>query len=187
MSHDNPHNGEARSHYHSHGPNTLRLTGSDNDQGGVAIAQRLGIDEVEAEVLTENEEEIVKRRRSEGRVVAIAGDGVNVAPALTLADAGVAIGTGIDVVVEGAGVTPLKGDPQGLVKARALSHATMTNIRQNLFFTFVCIAAGVPVAAGVLYPTFGLLLPRIIAAAAVAFSSVSVIGNALRLRGVKLS
>jgi Cu+-exporting ATPase len=168
------------------GIRVVMLTG-DNKTTALAVAQRLGIAELEAEVLPENKGEIVKRLRSEGRVVAMAGDGVNDAPALAAADVGVAMGTGTDVAIESAGVTLLKGDLQGLVKARELSHATMRNIRQNLFFAFIYNVAGVPVAAGVLYPTFGLLLSPIIAAAAMALSSVSVIGNASRLRGVKLS
>jgi Cu+-exporting ATPase len=167
------------------GIRVVMLTG-DNQTTALAVAQRLGISEVEAEVLPDNKGEIVKRLRSEGRVVAMAGDGVNDAPALAAADVGVAMGTGTDVAIESAGVTLLKGDLQGLVKARELSRATMNNIRQNLFFAFVYNAAGVPVAAGVLYPTFGLLLSPIIAAAAMALSSVSVIGNALKLKGVKL-
>jgi Cu+-exporting ATPase len=167
------------------GIRVVMLTG-DNKTTAQAVARKLGIDEVEAEVLPENKGDIVKKLRSEGRVVAMAGDGVNDAPALAAADVGVAMGTGTDVAIESAGVTLLKGDLQGLVKARQLSHATMSNIRQNLFFAFVYNAAGVPVAAGVLYPSFGLLLSPIIAAAAMALSSVSVIGNALRLRGVKI-
>jgi Cu+-exporting ATPase len=167
------------------GIRVVMLTG-DNKTTAQAVARKLGIDEVEAEVLPENKGEIVKKLRSEGRVVAMAGDGVNDAPALAAADVGVAMGTGTDVAIESAGVTLLKGDLQGLVKARQLSHATMSNIRQNLFFAFVYNAAGVPIAAGVLYPSFGLLLSPIIAAAAMALSSVSVIGNALRLRGVKI-
>jgi Cu+-exporting ATPase len=167
------------------GIRVVMLTG-DNKTTAQAVARRLGIDEVEAEVLPENKGEIVKRLRSEGRVVAMAGDGVNDAPALAAADVGVAMGTGTDVAIESAGVTLLKGDLQGLVKARQLSHATMSNIRQNLFFAFVYNVAGVPVAAGVLYPAFGLLLSPIIAAAAMALSSVSVIGNALRLRTARL-
>ncbi|MDB5526540.1 MAG: heavy metal translocating P-type ATPase [Rhizobium sp.] len=167
------------------GIRVVMLTG-DNKTTALAVARRLGIDEVEAEVLPENKGEIVKKLRSEGRVVAMAGDGVNDAPALAAADVGVAMGTGTDVAIESAGVTLLKGDLQGLVKARQLSRATMSNIRQNLFFAFVYNAAGVPIAAGVLYPSFGLLLSPIIAAAAMALSSVSVIGNALRLRGVRI-
>jgi Cu+-exporting ATPase len=167
------------------GIRVVMLTG-DNRTTALAVAQRLGISEVEAEVLPENKAEIVKRLRSEGRVVAMAGDGVNDAPALAAADVGVAMGTGTDVAIESAGVTLLKGDLQGLVKARELSRATMNNIRQNLFFAFVYNAAGVPVAAGLLYPTFGLLLSPIIAAAAMALSSVSVIGNALRLRTARI-
>jgi P-type Cu+ transporter len=167
------------------GIHVVMLTG-DNKTTAHAVAQQLGIAEVEAEVLPENKGEIVERLRSAGRVVAMAGDGVNDAPALAAADVGVAMGTGTDVAIESAGVTLLKGDLQGLVMARELSHATMSNIRQNLFFAFVYNAAGIPIAAGVLYPTFGLLLSPVIAAAAMALSSVSVIGNALRLRAVRL-
>jgi Cu+-exporting ATPase len=168
------------------GIRVVMLTG-DNRTTALAVAQRLGISEVEAEVLPENKGEIVKRLRSQGRVVAMAGDGVNDAPALAAADVGVAMGTGTDVAIESAGVTLLKGDLQGLVKAQELSRATMNNIRQNLFFAFVYNAAGVPVAAGVLYPAFGLLLSPIIAAAAMALSSVSVIANALRLRAARIA
>ncbi|MGO8311192.1 copper-translocating P-type ATPase [Rhizobium ruizarguesonis] len=159
----------------------VMLTG-DNRTTAQAVARRLGIDEVEAEILPEDKGKVVARLRSEGRVVAMAGDGVNDAPALAAADVGIAMGTGTDVAIESAGVTLLKGDLQGIARARKLSHATMGNIRQNLFFAFVYNAAGVPIAAGVLYPTFGLLLSPIIAAAAMALSSVSVIGNSLRLR-----
>ncbi|CAN7425491.1 copper-transporting P-type ATPase [Rhizobium sp. LjRoot254] len=168
------------------GIRVVMLTG-DNKTTAAAVARDLGIDEVEAEVLPENKAEIVERLRSEGRVVAMAGDGVNDAPALAAADVGIAMGTGTDVAIESAGVTLLKGDLLGLVKARQLSHATMSNIRQNLFFAFVYNAAGVPIAAGILYPAFGLLLSPVLAAAAMALSSVSVIGNALRLRGAKIS
>ena len=159
----------------------VMLTG-DNRTTAQAVARRLGIDEVEAEIMPEDKGKVVARLRSEGRVVAMAGDGVNDAPALAAADVGIAMGTGTDVAIESAGVTLLKGDLQGIARARKLSHATMSNIRQNLFFAFIYNAAGVPVAAGVLYPAFGLLLSPIIAAAAMALSSVSVIGNSLRLR-----
>ena len=167
------------------GVRVVMLTG-DNKTTADAVARRLGITEVEAEILPEDKSKIVKRLREEGRVVAMAGDGVNDAPALAAADVGIAMGTGTDVAIESAGVTLLKGDLQGIVRARELSHATMSNIRQNLFFAFIYNAAGVPIAAGVLYPTFGLLLSPIIAAAAMALSSVSVIGNALRLRSVRI-
>lgn len=163
----------------------VMLTG-DNRTTALAVARRLGIDEVEAEVLPEDKSAVVARLRSQGRVVAMAGDGVNDAPALAAADIGIAMGTGTDVAIESAGVTLLKGDLQGIERALQLSRATMSNIRQNLFFAFVYNAAGVPVAAGALYPLFGLLLSPIIAAAAMALSSVSVIANALRLRNVSL-
>jgi Cu+-exporting ATPase len=167
------------------GIRVVMLTG-DNKTTAEAVARRLGITEVEAEILPEDKSKVVARLRSEGRIVAMAGDGVNDAPALAAADVGVAMGTGTDVAIESAGVTLLKGDLQGLVRARQLSHATMSNIRQNLFFAFIYNAAGIPIAAGVLYPTFGLLLSPIIAAAAMALSSVSVIVNALRLRRISL-
>lgn len=167
------------------GIRVVMLTG-DNKTTALAVARRLGISEVEAEVLPEDKSKIVSRLRSEGRIVAMAGDGVNDAPALAAADVGVAMGTGTDVAIESAGVTLLKGDLQGIVRARQMSRATMSNIRQNLFFAFIYNAAGVPVAAGVLYPIFGLLLSPIIAAAAMALSSVSVIANSLRLRSMKI-
>lgn len=167
------------------GIRVVMLTG-DNRTTAQAVARRLGISEVEAEVLPEDKSKIVSRLRGEGRIVAMAGDGVNDAPALAAADVGIAMGTGTDVAIESAGVTLLKGDLQGIVRARQLSHATMSNIRQNLFFAFIYNALGVPVAAGVLYPAFGLLLSPIIAAAAMALSSVSVIGNSLRLRSTAL-
>lgn len=169
----------------SEGVRVVMLTG-DNKTTADAVARKLGITEVEAEVLPEHKSEIVARLRKEGRIVAMAGDGVNDAPALAAADVGIAMGTGTDVAIESAGVTLLKGDLQGIARARQLSHATMKNIRQNLFFAFIYNAAGVPVAAGVLYPAFGLLLSPIIAAAAMALSSVSVIGNSLRLRSVRI-
>jgi Cu+-exporting ATPase len=163
----------------------VMLTG-DNRATAAAVARRLGIADIEAEILPEQKSKIVERLRNEGRVVAMAGDGVNDAPALAAADVGIAMGTGTDVAIESAGITLLKGDLTGIVRARRLSAATMKNIRQNLFFAFVYNAAGVPVAAGVLYPFFGILLSPVIAAAAMAASSVSVVGNALRLRRVKL-
>ncbi|MBN9436112.1 heavy metal translocating P-type ATPase [Bosea sp. (in: a-proteobacteria)] len=163
------------------GIRVVMLTG-DNRTTAQAVARQLGIDEVEAEVLPEEKSAVVDKLRAQGRVVAMAGDGVNDAPALAAADVGVAMGTGTDVAIESAGVTLVKGDLQGIVRGLQLSRATMSNIRQNLFFAFVYNAAGVPVAAGLLYPFFGILLSPIIAAAAMALSSVSVIGNALRLR-----
>ncbi len=163
----------------------VMLTG-DNWTTARAVARQLGIDEVEAEVLPEQKSAVVEKFKREGRVVAMAGDGVNDAPALAAADVGIAMGTGTDVAMESAGVTLLKGDLTGIVRAHRLSRATMRNIRQNLFFAFIYNALGVPVAAGVLYPVFGILLSPIIAAAAMALSSVSVIGNAIRLRAVRL-
>ena len=176
---------KALSALHAEGIRIIMLTG-DNRTTAEAVARKLGIDQVEAEVLPDHKSEVVQRLRGEGRVVAMAGDGVNDAPALAAADVGIAMGTGTDVAIESAGVTLLKGDLTGIVRARRLSHATMGNIRQNLFFAFIYNAAGVPIAAGVLYPTFGLLLSPIIAAAAMALSSVSVIGNALRLRSTSI-
>jgi len=167
------------------GVRLVMMTG-DNRVTALAVARRLGIDDVEAEVLPEDKARVVARLRGEGRVVAMAGDGVNDAPALAAADVGVAMGAGADVAIESAGVTLLRGDLMGLARARRLSRAVMRNIRQNLVFAFVYNVAGVPIAAGVLYPAFGLLLSPQIAAAAMALSSVSVIANALRLRGVKL-
>ncbi len=163
----------------------VMLTG-DNRKAALAVAQQLGIDEVEAEVLPEDKTKVVQRLKSEGRVVAMAGDGINDAPALAAADVGIAMGTGTDIAIESAGVTLVKGDLLAIARARRLSRATMANIRQNLFFAFIYNAAGVPIAAGVLYPFFGILLSPVIAAAAMALSSVSVIGNALRLRQLKL-
>ena len=167
------------------GIRVVMLTG-DNRTTAEAVARKLGIAEVEAEVLPEDKGKIVQRLQAHGRVVAMAGDGVNDAPALAAADVGIAMGTGTDVAMESAGVTLLKGDLNGIVRARHLSAATMSNIRQNLFFAFIYNAAGVPIAAGVLYPFLGILLSPIIAAAAMALSSVSVIGNALRLNYVRL-
>ncbi|WP_414475127.1 heavy metal translocating P-type ATPase [Microvirga sp. M2] len=167
------------------GIRVVMLTG-DNWTTAKAVARRLGIEDVEAEVLPDQKSAVVQRYKAAGRVVAMAGDGVNDAPALAAADVGIAMGTGTDVAMESAGVTLLKGDLTGIVRARRLSQAAMRNIRQNLFFAFLYNALGVPVAAGVLYPFFGILLSPIIAAAAMALSSVSVIGNAIRLRMVKL-
>ncbi|MGC1741799.1 MAG: heavy metal translocating P-type ATPase [Pseudolabrys sp.] len=167
------------------GIRVVMLSG-DNRTTAQAAARRLGIAEVEAEVLPGQKSAVVEKLRREGRVVAMAGDGVNDAPALAAAEVGIAMGTGSDVAIESAGITLLKGDLTGIVKARALSAAVMRNIRQNLFFAFLYNALGVPVAAGVLYPALGLLLSPIVSAAAMALSSVSVIGNALRLRGTKL-
>ena len=167
------------------GIRVVMLTG-DNRVTAQAVAKRLGIDQVEAEVLPEQKSKVIEKLTREGRVVAMAGDGVNDAPALAAAQVGIAMGTGTDVAIESAGITLLKGDLTGIVKARALSAAVMSNIRQNLFFAFIYNSAGVPIAAGILYPTFGILLSPIIAAAAMALSSVSVVGNALRLRHVKL-
>ena len=167
------------------GVRIVMMTG-DNRTTALAVAKCLGIDDVEAEVLPEDKAKVVQKLRAEGRNVAMAGDGVNDAPALAAAEVGVAMGAGSDVAIESAGVTLLKGDLQGLVKARKLSRAVMSNIRQNLVFAFIYNAAGVPIAAGVLYPAFGLLLSPQIAAAAMALSSVSVITNALRLRSTKL-
>lgn len=167
------------------GVHIVMLTG-DNRTTAEAVARQLGIDEVEADVLPEDKAVMVKKLRDQGRIVAMAGDGTNDAPALAAADIGIAMGTGTDVAMESAGVTLLKGDLNGIVKARRLSQATMKNIRQNLFFAFIYNMAGVPVAAGVLYPAMGLLLNPVIAAAAMALSSVSVVVNALRLKKVRL-
>jgi Cu+-exporting ATPase len=167
------------------GVRIVMLTG-DNRTTAEAVARRLGIDEVEAEVLPDQKHQIVRKLKAEGRVVAMAGDGVNDAPALAEADVGVAMGTGTEVAIQSAGVTLVKGDLAGIARARVLSRATMGNIRQNLFLAFVYNALGVPVAAGVFYPLFGWTLSPIIAAAAMALSSVSVIGNALRLRMTSL-
>jgi heavy metal translocating P-type ATPase len=167
------------------GLRVVMLTG-DNRTTAEAIARYLKIDEVEAEVLPDHKASVVERLRAEGHVVGMAGDGVNDAPALAAADVGIAMGTGTDVAMESAHVTLLKGDLMGIVRARKLSAATMHNIRQNLFFAFIYNAAGVPIAAGLLYPVFGVLLSPAFAAAAMALSSVSVVANALRLRKVDI-
>ncbi len=158
----------------------------DNERTAKAVASRLGIDEIRADALPEDKARIIKELQGEGAKVAMAGDGVNDAPALAQANVGIAMGTGADVAIESAGITLVKGDLNGIVRARRLAHATMRNIRQNLFFAFVYNSAGVPIAAGVLYPFFGILLSPMIAAAAMSLSSLSVVGNALRLRRVRL-
>jgi len=170
---------------HAAGVRVVMLTG-DSRSTAQAVAKKLGIDEVEAEVMPDQKREVIKRLKSEGHVVAMAGDGVNDAPALAEANVGLAMGTGTDVAMESAGVTLVSGDLRGVARARLLSQATMRNIRQNLFFAFVYNAIGVPVAAGILYPFFGLVLSPMIASAAMTFSSVSVIANALRLRKAAL-
>lgn len=176
---------EAIERLHRQGLRIMMLTG-DSRATAEAVAKKLGIEEVRAEVLPEAKGEIIKQLQTEGHVVAMAGDGVNDAPALAQADVGIAMGTGTDVAMEGAGITLLRGDLRGIVRAKTLSRATMRNIRQNLFFAFVYNSVGVPIAAGVLYPFFGLLLSPILASAAMTFSSVSVVSNALRLRRVEL-
>jgi Cu+-exporting ATPase len=170
---------------HAEGIRIVMLTG-DSRTTANAVADKLEIDQVHAEVLPEQKAELIKQLQAEGRIVAMAGDGINDAPALAQAQVGIAMGAGTDVAIESAGVTLVKGDLRGIVRARRLSRATMRNIRQNLFFAFVYNTAGVPIAAGVLYPFFGILLSPIIAAAAMSFSSVSVISNSLRLRRVQL-
>jgi Cu+-exporting ATPase len=176
---------DAIKNLHDEGVEIVMLTG-DNQATARAVAERLGIDRVEAEVSPDKKAETVKRLQDEGRLVAMAGDGINDAPALAQAHVGIAMGTGTDIAMESAGVTLVKGDLRGIVRARRLSRATMRNIRQNLFFAFVYNSLGVPIAAGVLYPFFGLLLSPMIAAAAMSFSSVSVISNALRLRKTRI-
>lgn len=176
---------EAIEELHANGIRVVMLTG-DGRTTAQAVANKLGIDQVVAEVLPNQKAEIVKRFQSEGRRVAMAGDGINDAPALAQADVGIAMGTGTDVAMQSAGVTLVKGDLRGIVRAIRLSRATMRNIKQNLFWAFVYNSVGVPIAAGVLYPFFGLLLSPMLAAAAMSFSSVSVIGNALRLRRLNL-
>jgi Cu+-exporting ATPase len=171
---------EALAGLRAEGIRVVMLTG-DNRTTAEAVARMLGIDEVEAEVLPDQKSAVVERLKREGRVVAMAGDGVNDAPALAAAEVGIAMGSGTDVAIESAGITLLKGDLMGIVRARRLSQATMSNIRQNLVFAFIYNAAGIPVAAGLLYPLFGILLSPMIAAAAMALSSVSVVTNALRL------
>jgi Cu+-exporting ATPase len=172
---------EAVKQLHAEGIRVVMLTG-DSQTTANAVARKLGIDEVVAEVLPDQKVDAVKRFQRDGRVVAMAGDGINDAPALAQAQVGIAMGTGTDVAMKSADVTLVKGDLRAIVRARALSRATMSNIKQNLFFAFVYNTLGVPIAAGILYPFFGILLSPMIAAAAMSFSSVSVIANALRLR-----
>ena len=167
------------------GVKIVMLTG-DSKTTAEAVAQKLGLDQVRAEVLPQDKAREVKRLQAQGHIVAMAGDGINDAPALAQAQVGIAMGTGTDVAMQSAGITLVKGDLRGIAKARLFSQATMRNIRQNLFFAFIYNALGVPIAAGVLYPWFGLLLSPVIASAAMSLSSVSVIGNALRLRNVRI-
>ena len=176
---------EAIHQLHTDGLRIVMLTG-DNRKTADTVARELGIDEVIAEVLPDQKAAAIKRLQGEGRIVAMAGDGVNDAPALAAAEVGIAMGTGTDVAMESAGLTLVKGDLRGIVRARHLSRAVMRNIRQNLFFAFVYNLLGVPLAAGILYPFFGILLSPMIASAAMTFSSVSVISNALRLRKLEL-
>ncbi len=168
------------------GVRIVMLTG-DSRTTAEAVARELSIDQVIPEVLPDQKAGVVKQLQGEGHVVAMAGDGINDAPALAQADVGIAMGTGTDVAMESAGVTLVKGDLRGIARARRLSRLTMANIKQNLFFAFLYNTLGVPIAAGVLYPVFGLLLSPVIAAAAMSFSSVSVVGNALRLRRIHVS
>jgi Cu+-exporting ATPase len=176
---------EALRLFREEGIEVIMATG-DAQATAASVARELGIQRFEAGVLPEDKSKLVARLKAEGRVVAMAGDGINDAPALALADVGIAMGTGTDVAIESAGVTLVRGDLRGVARARRLSCATMRNIRQNLFLAFAYNALGVPVAAGVLYPVFGLLLSPMIASAAMSLSSVSVIVNALRLRAVRL-
>ncbi|PYQ53888.1 MAG: copper-transporting ATPase, partial [Acidobacteria bacterium] len=165
---------------------TVAMVTGDSRANAEAVAQQLGIDHVEAEVLPERKEEVVRKLQEQRHRVAMAGDGINDAPALARADVGIAMGTGTDVAIESAHITLVKGDLRGIVRARNLSEAMMRNIKQNLFFAFIYNILGVPIAAGVLYPFFGLLLSPMIASAAMTFSSVTVIANALRLRRARL-
>jgi Cu+-exporting ATPase len=170
---------------HQEGVRMVMLTG-DSRATAEAVARKLGIDDFEADVLPDRKSEVVKRLQAQGHVVAMAGDGINDAPSLAQADVGIAMGTGTDIAMEAGGITLVKGDLRGIVRALRLSRATMRIIRQNLFFAFIYNSLGVPIAAGVLYPVFGMLLSPILAAAAMSFSSVSVISNSLRLRNVRL-
>src|SRR6266478_8306973 len=176
---------EAINALRAEGLQLVMLTG-DRRESAAMIAKELGLTEIEAEVRPEQKAAVIERLKKEGRIVAMAGDGINDAPALAAADVGIAMGTGTDVAIESASITLVKGDLMGIVKAMHLSRAVMRNIRQNLFFAFIYNALGVPIAAGVLYPLFGILLSPMIASAAMSLSSVSVIGNALRLRSARI-
>jgi Cu+-exporting ATPase len=176
---------EAIAQLHAEGIRIVMLTG-DNERSAEAVAHELGIDTTVAELLPQQKGQWIHKLRAEGRIVAMAGDGINDAPALALAHVGIAMGTGTDIAIESAGITLVSGDLRGIARARTLSRATMRNIRQNLFFAFAYNSLGVPIAAGVLYPFFGWLLSPILASAAMTFSSVSVIANALRLRRLPL-
>jgi Cu+-exporting ATPase len=176
---------EAIAQLHAEGIRIVLLTG-DNERSAEAVAHELGIDSTVAELLPQQKGEFIKKLRAEGRIVAMAGDGINDAPALALAHVGIAMGTGTDVAMESAGITLVSGDLRGIARARTLSRATMQNIRQNLFFAFAYNSLGIPIAAGVLYPFFGWVLSPILASAAMTFSSLSVIANALRLRRLPL-
>jgi Cu+-exporting ATPase len=180
-----PSTAEALAMLRRDGIRVVMLTG-DNRTTAAAVARQLGVDEVHAEVMPDQKAAVVKQLQTEGRVVAMAGDGINDAPALAQADVGIAMGTGADVAMESAAVTLVKGDLRGVARARKLSRATMRNIRQNLFFAFAYNLVGVPLAAGLLYPAFGILLSPEIASAAMSLSSVSVVGNALRLRRAQI-
>jgi len=175
---------EAIEQLQKEGFHIVMLTG-DNRTTAESVGQKLNINDIEAQVSPDQKDKVVKRLQHEGKKVAMAGDGINDAPALAQADVGIAMGTGTDVAIESAGITLVKGDLNGIVRARILSRATMRNIRQNLFFAFVYNSIGVPIAAGILYPVFGLLLSPMIAATAMTFSSVSVVSNALRLQKLK--
>jgi Cu+-exporting ATPase len=180
-----PSTAEAIDMLHREGLRVVMLTG-DNRTTAEAVARRLGIDDIRADVLPAQKQEVVRQLQAAGHIVAMAGDGINDAPALAEASVGIAMGTGTDVAMESAGITLVKGDLRGIARARRLSRATMRNVRQNLFLAFVYNAVGVPVAAGVLYPVLGLLISPVWASAAMTLSSVSVIGNALRLRRAPL-
>jgi Cu+-exporting ATPase len=176
---------EAMAMLHKDHIRIVMVTG-DNKITATAVGKTIGIDEIEAEILPEEKNKIIRRLQSEGHIVAMAGDGINDAPALAQANVGIAMGTGTDIAMESAGITLVKGDLRGIARAKRLSHNTLRNIKQNLWFAFLYNVLGVPIAAGIFYPVFGLLLSPIIASGAMAFSSVSVIANSLRLRNIKI-